>query len=153
MARITADELYQMQEAGENPFVLDLRSQLEFEQDSSLIRGALHMSVDEVHRRHVDIPRDRDVILYCSCPNEVTSARVALLLRRKGVSRVRPLLGGIDVWRRCNYPTELRIIGGPDAESKLTESGTPPGTQPPETWENQPAREPDQRDVYENKIP
>ena len=54
-----------------------------------------------------EIPRDRDIILYCSCPNEVSSARVALLLQRKGISRVRPLLGGIDAWRERNYPTEL----------------------------------------------
>jgi membrane protein DedA with SNARE-associated domain/rhodanese-related sulfurtransferase len=111
MARISADELYQKQEAGENPFVLDLRSQLEIEQDPSLIRGALHMTMDEVHHRHQDIPRDRDVILYCSCPNEVSSARVALQLHRKGILRVRPLLGGIDVWRDRKYPMELRVNG------------------------------------------
>jgi 3-mercaptopyruvate sulfurtransferase SseA len=44
------------------------------------------------------------VIVYCSCPNEVSSARVALVLHRKGVTRVRPLLGGIDAWRELNYP-------------------------------------------------
>jgi len=110
MARISVDELYQKQEAGENPFVLDLRSQIEIEQDPSLIRGAMHMTMDEVHHRHQDIPRDRDVILYCSCPNEVSSARIALQLHRKGVSRVRPLLGGIDVWRDRKYPMEPRVI-------------------------------------------
>ena len=46
------------------------------------------------------------MIAYCSCPNEVSSARVALLLHRKGVTRVRPLLGGIDAWRDLNYPLE-----------------------------------------------
>jgi membrane protein DedA with SNARE-associated domain len=43
---------------------------------------------------------------YCSCPNEVSSARVAMLLRRKGIAAVRPLLGGIDAWRKLNYPLE-----------------------------------------------
>jgi membrane protein DedA with SNARE-associated domain/rhodanese-related sulfurtransferase len=126
MARITVDELYQKQQAGENLFVLDLRSQLELEQDPLLIRGAFHMTMDEVHLRHQDIPRDRDVILYCSCPNEVSSARVALELHRKGISRVRPLLGGIDVWRERNYPMEPRAIGATRAEILFVESGTPP---------------------------
>jgi 3-mercaptopyruvate sulfurtransferase SseA len=84
------------------------------------------MTMEEVHLRHQDIPRDRDVILYCSCPNEVSSARVALELHRKGISRVRPLLGGIDVWRERNYPMELRVIGRTGAEFALTEPVTPP---------------------------
>jgi membrane protein DedA with SNARE-associated domain len=108
MARITVDELHRMLEAGEKPIILDLRSHAALEQAPSLIRGALHMTMDEVQLRQDEIPRDRDIILYCSCPNEVTSARVALLLHRNGILRVRPLLGGIDAWRERNYPTELR---------------------------------------------
>jgi len=108
MARITVDELLKKQEAGENVMILDLRSTAAVEEDPALIRGALHMNMDEVERRMQEIPHDRDIILYCSCPNEVSSARVALLLQRKGFSRVRPLLGGIDAWRERNYPTELR---------------------------------------------
>jgi rhodanese-related sulfurtransferase len=63
--------------------------------------------MDEVEGRLKEIPLDRDIILYCSCPNEVSSARVALRLQRKGISRVRPLLGGIDAWIERNFPTEL----------------------------------------------
>jgi membrane protein DedA with SNARE-associated domain/rhodanese-related sulfurtransferase len=112
MARITVDELNQKLEAGEKPVILDLRSRAELEQNPSMIRGARHTTVDEIERRQKEeIPRDRDIILYCSCPNEVSSARMALLLRRKGILRVRPLLGGIDAWRERNYPTEPEAIG------------------------------------------
>jgi membrane protein DedA with SNARE-associated domain/rhodanese-related sulfurtransferase len=111
MARITVDELRQMQEAGESPVILDLRSLTELDQDSALIRGAVHMTMEEVQLRQQEIPRDRDIILYCSCPNEVSSARVALQLHRKGIFRVRPLLGGIDAWKERNYPTEPRVSG------------------------------------------
>lgn len=107
MARITVDELRRMQEAGESPVILDLRSLIELERDRSVISGALHMTMDEVQLRHEEIPRDRDIVLYCSCPNEVTSARVALQLHQKGISRVRPLLGGIEAWRQRKYPTQL----------------------------------------------
>jgi len=105
-ARITADELHQKLQAGEKPVILDLRPVSELEQDPSLIRGALHMTMDQIVEREQEIPRDRDIILYCSCPNEVSSARVALLLHRRGIARVRPLLGGIDAWRERNYPLE-----------------------------------------------
>ena len=107
MARITVAELRQKQAAGENLVILDLRSNAALEEDPSVIQGAIHLSVDDVENRHHEVPRDRDIIVYCSCPNEVTSARVALLLRRKGITRVRPLLGGIDAWRELNYPLEV----------------------------------------------
>jgi rhodanese-related sulfurtransferase len=110
VARITVDELHQKLVAGENPMILDLRSLSELDVDPAIIRGALHMTMEEVEHRQQEIPRDRDIILYCSCPNEVSSARAAMLLRRKGITRVRPLLGGFDAWRERNYPTELRVI-------------------------------------------
>jgi membrane protein DedA with SNARE-associated domain len=139
MERITVDELHQKQEARENPMILDLRSHDELEQDPSLIRGALHMTLDEVQRRWEEIPRDRDIILYCSCPNEVTSARAALLLHRNGIPRVRPLLGGIDAWRERDYPMELRGDGGTSASDVI---GTSPERRPPDqicvTPENKP---------------
>jgi len=59
----------------------------------------------------------------------VTSARVALLLRRNGIVRVRPLLGGIDAWRERNYPTELRVIGVtslPATDSAIEQPHPPP---------------------------
>jgi membrane protein DedA with SNARE-associated domain/rhodanese-related sulfurtransferase len=103
-ARITVDELQDKLEAGEKPLILDLRPREEIRQNPSLIRGAVLVTMDDVERG--EIPRDRDVILYCSCPNEVSSARAALLLHQRGIARVRPLLGGIDAWRERNYPTE-----------------------------------------------
>ncbi len=111
MARITVDELFQKLNAGENPMILDLRSNSELQQDSSRIRGALHMTMDEVDRRQKEIPQDREIVLYCSCPNEISSARVALRLHRRGIVRVRPLLGGFDAWRERKYPMDLRGVG------------------------------------------
>jgi membrane protein DedA with SNARE-associated domain len=125
MARITVDELRQKQEAGERLVILDLRSHAELEQNPSLIRGALHVTMDELPLRQQEIPRDREIILYCSCPNEVSSARMALLLHRSGIPRVRPLLGGIEAWRERNYPTELRVAGptlAPDVGSPFREA-------------------------------
>jgi membrane protein DedA with SNARE-associated domain/rhodanese-related sulfurtransferase len=110
MARITVDELHQKLEAGEQPIIFDLRSLAELEQDPAIIRGARHATMDELERDQQEIPRDRDIILYCSCPNEVSSARMALQFRRKGILRARPLLGGIDAWRERNYPTELWLV-------------------------------------------
>jgi membrane protein DedA with SNARE-associated domain/rhodanese-related sulfurtransferase len=108
MTRITADELRQKLHTGEEVVILDLRSDGALDEDPSLIQGAIHFSMNDLDRRYHEIPRDRDIIVYCSCPNEATSARVTLLLRRKGFTRVRPLLGGMDAWRKQNYPMQHR---------------------------------------------
>jgi membrane protein DedA with SNARE-associated domain/rhodanese-related sulfurtransferase len=108
MARITVAELREKMDAGETPLILDLRSSVAVEQDPALIRGAIHLSLDDIEERLSELPRDRDIIVYCSCPNEVSSARLALRLQRKGFTRVRPLLGGIDAWREQNFPMEPR---------------------------------------------
>jgi membrane protein DedA with SNARE-associated domain/rhodanese-related sulfurtransferase len=106
MARITVGELRSKQDAGEEVVIIDLRPGAELTLDPYLIPGSVHLAVDEVEHRHHEIPRDREVIVYCACPNEESSARVALLLHRRGITRVRPLLGGIDAWRELNYPLE-----------------------------------------------
>jgi rhodanese-related sulfurtransferase len=110
-ARITVAELRQKLDAGENPVILDLRSPQELEQDPSIIAGAIHLLLDDVERRRHEFPHDRDIVVYCSCPNEVTAAKVALMLQRKGFTRVRPLLGGIAAWRAENHPLETRNVG------------------------------------------
>jgi rhodanese-related sulfurtransferase len=35
---------------------------------------------------------------------------VALLLRKQGISRVRPLAGGLAAWRELGYPLDEKII-------------------------------------------
>jgi len=60
----------------------------------SIVPGALRMSPEELEQRSSEIPRDRDVVLYCSCPDEAAAARAALRLKRRGIPRVRPLAAG-----------------------------------------------------------
>jgi membrane protein DedA with SNARE-associated domain/rhodanese-related sulfurtransferase len=128
MARITVDELRQKLDAGETPLIFDLRSTAAVKQDPAFIQGAIHVSIEDIEKRLNEFPKDRDIIVYCSCPNEVSSARLALRLQRKGFTRVRPLLGGIDAWRELNYPMELRraAISSSAASKAQTTSGVLP---------------------------
>ena len=88
------------------PFVVDLRHPLDVLSDPLVLPNALRIGPDELKERHEIIPRDRDVVLYCTCPSEETSAKVALELRRLGVKRVRPLRGGLQGWRDAGYALE-----------------------------------------------
>jgi membrane protein DedA with SNARE-associated domain len=66
VARITPEELRRRLEAGEDVVVVDLRHSMEFDADPATVPGAIHVLPDELDARHGEIPRDRDVILYCT---------------------------------------------------------------------------------------
>ena len=104
IARITPEELKGKIDAGEDLIVVDLRHALDFEAQPNTIAGALHMDAAELEEAYEVIPRDREIILFCACPNEVTAARLALLLRSKGITRIRPLAEGYEGWRSRGYP-------------------------------------------------
>ncbi len=101
---ITPEELRRALEAGEPIAVVDLRHPLDFLPDPRVIPGALRINPEEIATRHQEIPRDRDVVLYCTCPSESTSRDVAALLTARGITRVRPLAGGFQGWRLRGYP-------------------------------------------------
>ena len=94
------------------PFIIDLRHPLDVLTDPLVLPGALRIGPDELKLRKEIIPRDRDIILYCTCPSEETSAKVALDLRRLGITRVRPLRGGLQGWRDAGYPVDAAVFTG-----------------------------------------
>ncbi len=104
IARITPEELKGKIDAGEDIIIVDLRHALDFEAQPETILGALHMDAAELEEAHEAIPRDREIVLFCACPNEVTAARLALLLRSKGITRIRPLAEGYEGWRSRGFP-------------------------------------------------
>ena len=108
VAKISVEDLHRRIEAGDRIAVIDLRHPLDFEADPYTIPTAIYIPAEELSERHAEIPRDRDVVLYCTCPDEITSAKEALRLRRRGIRRVRPLQGGFAAWRAAQLPVVLR---------------------------------------------
>jgi membrane protein DedA with SNARE-associated domain/rhodanese-related sulfurtransferase len=105
-ARLEPEELKRQLDSGEKVFIVDLRHPLELLPDPYTLPGALHFSPDSLAARHIEIPRDRDVVLFCTCPSEATAAKTAMMLHKLGIERVRPLRGGYDEWKRLGYPLE-----------------------------------------------
>ncbi len=103
MARISVSDLYDLIQAGAEPLIIDVRSVTARQLEPRWIPGAVHVPLQDVARRLQELPRDRDVILYCTCPNEASAARVAKILMNHGFKRVRPLLGGLDAWVAAGY--------------------------------------------------
>jgi membrane protein DedA with SNARE-associated domain/rhodanese-related sulfurtransferase len=105
MAQISVPELERMLNDGLKPTIIDVRP-LHL-QSAGIIPGAIAMSINNVDSVILDASIDDEIILYCACPNEVTSARVAKMLMKKGYRRVRPLTGGIDAWVDAGYHTSV----------------------------------------------
>jgi membrane protein DedA with SNARE-associated domain/rhodanese-related sulfurtransferase len=101
MARITPDELNGLLKTGSNVTILDARTP-----DRRMYTGwiAGSRSVSDVHL--LNLSPHSDVVVYCDCPNDASAALVAKDLQAKGVTRARPLAGGIDAWRARGLPVE-----------------------------------------------
>jgi membrane protein DedA with SNARE-associated domain/rhodanese-related sulfurtransferase len=110
MTRLLAASMMSIDElrdrlAGEaRPFVIDVGSSLAHDARPR-IPGAVLLDLDTIAQAD-DFPDDRDIVLYCACPNEASARRGAQLLMQKGYRRVRPLAGGIDAWTQAGYPVE-----------------------------------------------
>jgi membrane protein DedA with SNARE-associated domain len=66
IARITPEELRRKVDAGEKIFIVDLRHWSEFEADDARLPGALRLRPEQLEQHNEEIPRDRDVVLYCT---------------------------------------------------------------------------------------
>ena len=111
MARITVDELRRLIDEDQRPVIVDLRTSLVRERDGRFIPGALIADLAEVDHWVDQVPTDREVIFYCTCPNEAGAAHVARKLLDLGYTRVRPLLGGMDAWIAAGYQVDSTSVG------------------------------------------
>jgi membrane protein DedA with SNARE-associated domain/rhodanese-related sulfurtransferase len=105
-SRLEPEELKRLLDSCQPVYIVDLRHPLELLPDPFTLPGALHISPDALTARSHEIPRDRDIVLYCTCPSEATAAKTAMALHRLGIERVRPLRGGFDEWKRLGFPLD-----------------------------------------------
>ena len=103
MARITVAELHRALAGDPAPLVVDVRSRVSRQLDPRIIRGALLTDLDHIDGALGGVARDRELAIYCNCPNEATSASAAKHLAARGYHRVRPLMGGLGAWTAAGY--------------------------------------------------
>ncbi|MGV7244962.1 DedA family protein/thiosulfate sulfurtransferase GlpE [Caballeronia sp. M23-90] len=98
-ARITVDELYALMENKPVPAIFDIRSSEKRVLDPFVIPGSVFADERELQKIVESYQPDQKIIIYCSCPNEVSAAWMAKSLRNAGFKDVVPLTGGLDAWR------------------------------------------------------
>jgi rhodanese-related sulfurtransferase len=72
--------------------------------DSEIILGAKRISPQEVLQNPALIAKDKDAVVYCTCPGDKTSRRILHLAFAMHFSRVKFLKGGLAGWKAKGYP-------------------------------------------------
>jgi membrane protein DedA with SNARE-associated domain/rhodanese-related sulfurtransferase len=111
MSQIEARDLFDLMATPPPPLVVDVRSPTAVQLEPRRIPGAVHIPLTDVQQHLRDLPRDRDIISYCTCPNEASAAQVAKILMDNGFKRVRPLHGGLDAWIAAGYTVDTVPVG------------------------------------------
>lgn len=97
--RIHIEELKALIDGGHDPVIVDARG-VTARQLEQAIPGALIYNEAAPDQLMASLDRDRHIVIYCSCPNDVTAAQVAKTFLANGFHRARPLQGGLHAWHR-----------------------------------------------------
>jgi membrane protein DedA with SNARE-associated domain/rhodanese-related sulfurtransferase len=105
IARIAPLELKHRIESGEPITIVDLRNAFEWREGR--IPGSFAIADEELDAFVPTVSGDAMIILYCSCPSEISSAAgAAMRLKRRGVKLIRTLEGGFPLWTHLGFPVE-----------------------------------------------
>jgi len=109
--RITAEELKTKLAKNEAVTIVDMRAIDSIAQSADRVKGAIHMKERRLHYRlsfspFKELPRDREIVTYCACPNDEIAVRGAQTFLEAGFKRVRVLKGGWQAWLKAGGPVE-----------------------------------------------
>lgn len=114
--------LHEKLRAGEAIAVLDLLD-VEGHEDLDTIAGipgAARISPTPLRSSaQVRLPADVQLVLCCSSKNQITSARTAVLLRRKGIVNVWVLEGGLKAWRELDLPVTTELCTAAEVAARF----------------------------------
>ena len=127
VARIGVDELHTRLTGADPPIVVDVRTATAQGLERRRIPGALHVPLLEVGRHVAELPREREIVFYCACPNEASAAQAARLLLTQGFARVRPLHGGLDAWIAAGFAVEEALPAAAAKPAAALVVGSGPG--------------------------
>ncbi|CAG4901438.1 DedA family protein/thiosulfate sulfurtransferase GlpE [Paraburkholderia gardini] len=112
-ARMEVEELDKLISANQTPVLFDIRSHEKRKLDPFVIPGSQYADERQLSEIIAKYPHDQKVVIYCSCPNEISAAWMAKQMTEAGFSDVVPLRGGLDAWRDAGR--QLEPLPGPPA--------------------------------------
>ena len=110
---ISAEELKTKVAANQPITLIDVRSSEGYANSNNTMKGSIHFKLRKLKSRLAfpplkDLPKDREIVTYCACPNDEASIEAAQILQASGFKRVSVLKGGWQSWLKANGPVEPR---------------------------------------------
>ena len=103
---LTAEELHSLLASQPELLVFDVRQPLDLLAYPEVIPGARRVPPKEVLEKPSLIPKEKDAVIYCTCPGEKTSREVLDQALALHFSRIKFLKGGLAAWKANGYPVE-----------------------------------------------
>jgi len=103
---ITAEALHALMASKREVLVVDVRQPLDLLARYEIIPGAKRIPPKEVIENPSLIPKEKDAIVYCTCPSDETSRAILHRARALHFSRIKFLKGGLEAWKAKGYPVE-----------------------------------------------
>ncbi len=105
--RVSASEIARRLYSGldHDMAVFDARSHGYYSKRASRIKGSLRLEPNMLPHQIESLPKDKEIIIYCSCQREATSLQVARILQQHG-RRSSIIKGGLRAWKKGGFPLE-----------------------------------------------
>jgi len=103
---LTPEALHALLASNQEVRLFDVRQPLDLLADSEIIPGATRIPPNEVLENPSLIPKEKDSVVYCTCPGDKTSRRVLHLALAMHFLRVKFLKDGLAGWKAKGYPVE-----------------------------------------------
>jgi rhodanese-related sulfurtransferase len=103
---ISAEQLYSLLGSHQDVALFDVRQPLDLLAHSEIIPGARRIPPEDVLAEPSLIPRDREAIVYCTCPGDKTSRAVLRRALDLQFFKIKFLKGGLEAWKARGYPVE-----------------------------------------------
>ena len=103
---ITPEALHTVLAANQGALLFDVRQPLDLLAHSEIIPGAKRIPPREVLENPLLIPKEKDSIVYCTCPSDKTSREILRRARALHFLRIKFLKGGLAAWKAKGYPVE-----------------------------------------------
>ena len=103
---ITPEHFHSLVASGQNVLLFDVRQPLDLLAYPEIIPGAQRIPPQEVIDKPSLIPKDKDIVVYCTCPSDKTSRGVLRRAVALGFSNIKFLRGGLGAWKAMGYRVE-----------------------------------------------
>jgi len=103
---ITPEALYTLLASNQEVLLFDVRQPLDLLADAEIIVGAKRIPPKDLLENPTLIPKEKDSVVYCTCPNDKTSRVISRRALAMHFLRIKFLKGGLAAWKAKGYPVE-----------------------------------------------